>query len=105
MRARQGHYDPVLLDQCFGCMSDFMAAAITKERPVLTLQVRQLAPGDVIVSDVMTREGLTLIRAGSTLTAMMIRRLGNFVELGEAQEPLFVQRPEAVASRVVVSAA
>ncbi|MFZ5495008.1 MAG: HD domain-containing phosphohydrolase [Verrucomicrobiota bacterium] len=93
MRSRKGHYDPVLLEQCFGCMADFMATAITKDRPVLALQIRQLTPGDVVVSDLTIREGLILIRAGSTLTGMMIRRLANFAELGEVQEPVLVQRP------------
>jgi response regulator RpfG family c-di-GMP phosphodiesterase len=104
MRAREGHYDPVLLEQCFGCMSDFMATTITKERPVLTLQIRHLVPGDVLVSDVLMRDGPTLLRAGGTLTAMIIRRLLNFSELGEVQEPIFVQRPENVASRIAPAA-
>lgn len=93
MRARVGHYDPALLEQCFTCMSDFMASVLTKERPVLSLSVKLLAPGDIVVSDIVMREGLTLIRAGSTLTSMMIRRLGNFSELSEVQEPVLVQRP------------
>lgn len=105
MRARQGHYDPVLLEQCFGCMTDFMASAITKERPVLALSIQDLAPDDVVVSDIQTREGLTLIRAGSSLTIMIIRRLLNFVELGNVNEPVFVQRPEAATSRAAISAA
>ena len=71
---------------------------------MLTLPVKQLVPGDVIVSDVLTREGLMLIRAGSTLTAMTIHRLGNFSELGEAQEPVLVQRPEAASSPATITA-
>jgi response regulator RpfG family c-di-GMP phosphodiesterase len=105
MRARQGHYDPTLLEQCFACMNDFMATAITKERPVLTLQIRHLLPGDVLVSDVLMRDGPTLLRAGGILTPMIIRRLGNFSELGDVQEPIFVQRPPAAPSHAVVSAA
>jgi response regulator RpfG family c-di-GMP phosphodiesterase len=105
MRARQGHYDPTLLEQCFACMNDFMATAITKERPVLTLQIRHLLPGDILVSDVLMRDGPTLLRAGGILTPMIIRRLGNFSELGDIQEPIFVQRPATTTSPVVISAA
>lgn len=105
MRARSGHYDPVLLEQCFGCMNDFMVTAITKDRPVLTLPIRDLAPDDIVVSDVQTREGLTLLRAGSSLTLMIIRRLLNFVELGNVNEPVLVQRPEAAPSRTAIPAA
>jgi response regulator RpfG family c-di-GMP phosphodiesterase len=105
MRGRVGHYDPVLLEQCFGCMSEFMVATITKDRPVLSLYIKQLTLGDVLVSDVLTREGLTLIRAGSTLTNMIICRLANFAELGDVQEPLLVQRPDAPGSSAIAPAA
>jgi response regulator RpfG family c-di-GMP phosphodiesterase len=105
MRARKGTYDPVLLEQCFGCMSEFMATAITKDQPVSALQVRHLTAGDVIVSDVQTREGLCLICAGSTLTVMMIRRLLNFVELGDLQDTVLIQRPAATATPAIRPAA
>jgi response regulator RpfG family c-di-GMP phosphodiesterase len=97
MRARPGRYDPMLLEQCFRCMSDFMATTLSNELPVLSLPVRQLAVGDVVVSDVRLHEGLVLIRAGSSLTAMMIRRLSNFKELGDIEDSVLVQRPMAAA--------
>jgi len=91
MLDRPGFYDPHLLEQCFKCFAHFLVTAIGSDQPVRSLHVDQLEPGDVVVSDIMTRRGLTLVGAGSSLTAMMIARLANFREIGDLQEPLLIQ--------------
>ncbi|MFA6288340.1 MAG: HD domain-containing phosphohydrolase [Opitutaceae bacterium] len=75
MRERKGVYDPVLLEACFTCFSDFLANALSAKAPVRCLGVADLRPGQVIVSDLTTPEGLPLVTAGSRLTAMLIERL------------------------------
>jgi response regulator RpfG family c-di-GMP phosphodiesterase len=93
MKARAGYYDPQLLDKCFECFGDFLVNTLSSDRPVLQLALRAVQPDDVVVSDIATRSGFTLVRAGTTLTAMVIARLENFRLLGELHEPLLVQRP------------
>jgi hypothetical protein len=44
-----------------------------------------------VVSDVTTHAGLKLLASGNRLTAMTIRRLAGFAEIGDLQEPLLVQ--------------
>lgn len=98
MQARPGLYDPALLAACFACFDSFLANALVADRPVLSVSVAQLVPGHVAVSEITTRSGLALVGAGHRLTASMIQRVGNFAELGEVREPLFVQAPAAPAS-------
>lgn len=93
MRARNGHYDPHLLDISFVCFPDFLDQAVTADRPVLTLMVDALAAGQIVVSEIATLAGLPLIGAGSRLTAMMLERLRNHARLGDVKEPVFVQNP------------
>jgi response regulator RpfG family c-di-GMP phosphodiesterase len=99
MRARPGDYDPALVDRCFACFPDFLVSAISADRPVLSLAARQLAPGQVVVSDILTREGLALVCAGHQLTASMIERIRNFAELDDLKAPLLVQEPAPAQSR------
>jgi hypothetical protein len=93
MKDRPGFYDPMLLDQCFKCFADFLVASLSADRPVSSLPISKLLPADIVVSDINTRSGITLISAGSTLTTMMIARLENFLHLGELREPFLIQRP------------
>jgi response regulator RpfG family c-di-GMP phosphodiesterase len=93
MNARTGYYDPKLLEKCFECFGDFLSNALSAERPVHQLHLRAVQAGDVVVSDIDTRSGFTLVRAGTVLTAMVIARLENFLQIGELKEPLLVQRP------------
>jgi response regulator RpfG family c-di-GMP phosphodiesterase len=92
MLDRSGYYDPYLLDQCFKCFPDALITAVNAARPVLAHKVADVLPGDVVASDIMTKDGITLVGAGSDLTAMMIARLVNFRKIGALQEPLLVQR-------------
>jgi response regulator RpfG family c-di-GMP phosphodiesterase len=93
MRARVGVYDPTLLTECFACFPDFLVNALAAKHPVLRRATCDLVPGQVVVSDVVTRDGATLLTAGYRLTAAIIQRLSNFAELGEVKEPLLVQDP------------
>lgn len=97
MNARAGYYDPKLLEKCFECFGDFLANTLSADCPVHQLPLRSVQVGDVVVSDLTTRSGFTLVRAGTVLTAMVIARLENFLQLGELPEPLLVQRPAPAA--------
>jgi response regulator RpfG family c-di-GMP phosphodiesterase len=92
MFGRPGYYDPYLLDQCFKCFPDSLIIAVNADRPVLTRSVTDVLPGDIVASDITTRDEITLVSAGSDLTAMMIARLVNFQKIGALKQPLFIQR-------------
>lgn len=91
MQARKGCYDPALLELNFACFPDFLDQALKADRPVRTLTVDRLLPGQIVVSDIVTHEGLPLFAAGHELTDMVIGRLRNHALLGDVKEPIFVQ--------------
>jgi response regulator RpfG family c-di-GMP phosphodiesterase len=95
MQLRKGVYDPALLEKSFLCFPDFLSNAISASQPVLTLAVADLKPGQIVVSDINSRSGTTLLSGGSRLTEMILQRLKNYSSLGEVHEPVMVQNPAA----------
>ena len=91
MRERRGVYDPTLLEICFVCFSDFLANALSSQSPVHSLDVADLQPGQIIVSDLTTAEGLPLVTVGSRLTPMIIERLRTHMEIGSLRGHILVQ--------------
>lgn len=95
MQARAGLYDPALLVHCFECFGTFLINPLSAKLPVLTVHAAQLAPGQVVVSDINANSGVLLIGAGQRLTAAMVHRIRSFVEIGEAKPPFLVQQARA----------
>lgn len=93
MHLRKGLYDPALLEKVFLCFPDFLSNALSASQPVLNVHVAGLKPGQIVVSDINTRSGMTLLSAGSHLTEMIIQRLKNYSSLGDVNEPVLVQDP------------
>lgn len=93
MRSRTGVYDPRLLELCFACFTTFLTASISPDRQVLSLYVKELAVGQVVVSDIRGMENMVLIGAGYRLTPTVLERLRNFDLLGQVQQPVLVQDP------------
>lgn len=91
MKARTGAYDPLLLDKCFQCFEAFLENAISADRPVLSLAVHELVPGQILVSDVKTAGDLLLVAAGNRLTEIMVNRLRNYSTFDTIKEPIYVQ--------------
>lgn len=105
MRRRTGMYDPKLLESCFVCFQAFLANAVSADRPVRTLMIRELSANQVVVSDISTPEGLVLVGAGNRLTPMILERLLNYDGLGEVRQPVFVQDPAPPEAAAAASAA
>jgi response regulator RpfG family c-di-GMP phosphodiesterase len=93
MQLRKGVYDPLLLEKTFHCFPDFLSNALSASQAVLTLHIADLKPGQIVVSDIHTRSGTTLLSAGSRLTEMILQRLKNYSSLGDVDEPVLVQNP------------
>ncbi|MFT3780840.1 MAG: response regulator [Nibricoccus sp.] len=91
MKARSGVYDPVMLDNCFKCFEAFLENSISADRPVLSLQVHELQPGQILVSDVKTAGDVLLVAAGNKLSEIMINRLNNYSTFDTIKEPIYVQ--------------
>jgi response regulator RpfG family c-di-GMP phosphodiesterase len=103
MRMKAGVYDPKLLEICFECFQSFLAQAVSSERQVHSLLIKDLAIDQVVVSNITTRDGHVLVGAGSRLTAMVLKRLANYDELGDVKQPVFVQDPEPIRAAAELS--
>lgn len=95
MRERVGVYDPVLLEVCFACFTDFLTNALSAKAVVRCVGVDELRPHQVIVSDINTSEGLPLVTAGSRLTPMLIERLRAHADIARLGSHILVQDPPA----------
>lgn len=95
MKGREGFYDPRLLDLVFTRFPDFLAQSLSSTLPVLSLPIAQLKSGQIVVSDILTKEGLLLVAAGNRLTGMMLKRLHNYAEIGDVEDSILVQDPTA----------
>jgi len=94
MSKRAGVYDPQVLELCFKYYPEYLSTSISKDKAVKTIDLDSLEPGQALVSDVQTSEGLLLVEAGNWLTAAAIIRIRNFALLGQVTGPLFVQSAE-----------
>ncbi len=95
LRDRRGSYDPALLEQCFECFPTFLSNALSSEIPVVYKHLDELAPGQVLVSEIKLTANVTLVAAGERLTKMIIQRIHNAATLGQVKGPFPVQEPAA----------
>ncbi len=94
MGKRSGYYDPQVLELCFKYYPEYLTTAISKEKPVLALELDSLKPGQVIVSDIYTKTDVLLVEAGNWLTAATIQRIRNYAVLDQVNGPFYVQSDE-----------
>lgn len=93
LRARSGTYDPELL-QAF----EDLVTGQEAESETLALSVRELRPGMILVTDVVSLSGKLLVSRGHEVSVGMLERLRNFAENIGLREPVRVSvarhRPE-----------
>jgi len=92
MQSRLGWYDPALLDavrEHYGVA----VAARDDARMSIAISIRDLAPGMVLRSNIETKEGILILRAGHHITEMNLERIKNFDLISGIKEPLFVEKP------------
>lgn len=92
MQSRLGWYDPALLDavrEHFGVA----VAARDAARQNISIMIGDLSPGMVLHSDIETKDGTLILRAGHHITEMNLERIKNFNLVSGIKEPLFVEKP------------
>jgi response regulator RpfG family c-di-GMP phosphodiesterase len=98
LQARQGWYDPKLLGTvrtCFG-------GAEVKTAPAqenLSLTVKDLKVGMILLSDVLTKDGTMILSAGHQLSMMSLEKIRNFEQVSGIIEPITVEAPEPVKAK------
>ena len=105
MRARVGHYDPMVLDGAIGCFDPQAQSAVSNETPPLPISFKQLNVGLVLASSVETPDGSLIVCAGNEVTQMLLERLRNFSTTIGIKEPIYVQAPIKTAPAPAAKAA
>ena len=90
MKGREGWYDPLVLraaladpeNSCFP--APFFGT-------VRHLSLREVLPGMVLAEDVLTSNGMLIVKAKTQVTAVLLQRLHNFATVSGVKEPLAVE--------------
>lgn len=91
--SRQGWYDPELLAAVRGSFGG-SGPVTAAPRANISISAKDLAPGMVLHSDVLTKDGMLILSAGHLINEMTLEKIQNFERLSGIQEPIFVQSPE-----------
>jgi len=92
MQTRLGWYDPALLD----AVRDYYGLAVAARDVTassISISIRDLSPGMVLHSDIETKDGILILRAGHHLTEMTLEKIKNFELVSGIKEPVFVEGP------------
>jgi response regulator RpfG family c-di-GMP phosphodiesterase len=90
MRQCPGCYDPKVLDFVAAAFDVFVPAESNANPASRPVSFQELRIGQVLMSDVMTRDGMKIIMAGAPVTSVLLAKLRNFASLSGIQEPILV---------------
>jgi hypothetical protein len=93
MQQRMGWYDPRVLDATFACF-DIYLPDISAKSQGQAVAAKDLKVGQVVLTDIQTESGKTLILARSRITPVLLARLANFAKFSPIREPVYIE-PEA----------
>jgi response regulator RpfG family c-di-GMP phosphodiesterase len=91
MRARAGWYDGKVLDAVGTCFNMTPIEATNTIVLPLTVTFAELRVGHVLVSDIVTKDGILIVAAGNHITQPLIQRLRNFASFTGIREPIHIE--------------
>ncbi len=91
LRTRAGWYDPKVLEAALNGLASSAAGLASGKRTLVGVATKELLIGQVLVSDVETREGKLLIAAGNRITETLLERIRNCSKLTAIKEPIYVE--------------
>lgn len=92
MRARDGWYNPAVLD-AFGLELPAAAAASASPAQIVQMPLRDLKAGLTLAEPILTRQGRKLVSTGTTISVPLLIRLRKYSEANNIQEPIGVRVP------------
>jgi response regulator RpfG family c-di-GMP phosphodiesterase len=101
LRQRAGWYDPELLEASIEHLCPRPGGAIEVQNASLAVAFRDLLIGDLLTSNVETKEGVLIVQSGAFVTSTLLERRRNFVLLNPVKEPIKVVRRVAHATQPV----
>jgi response regulator RpfG family c-di-GMP phosphodiesterase len=91
LKKRVGWYDPAVLDAAFLCFAPSARHTKSVERSVCSVAAKDLRVGQILLSDVLMRNGALLIKAGNWVSETILERIRNFAKLNGVREPIQVE--------------
>ena len=88
MQSRKGRYDPALLAVARECFEVTLPASLRASAVPLTL--KDLRPGQLLISEIETDDGVLVIRNGQVISARLLHKLRNFAFTSGIKEPIYV---------------
>ena len=90
MKGREGWYDPLVLKAALADPenSSFPAPFFGTIRH---LTLKEILPGMMLAEDVLTSNGMLIVKAKTQVTAVLLQRLHNFAMVSGVREPLAVE--------------
>jgi response regulator RpfG family c-di-GMP phosphodiesterase len=89
-------YDSTVARALAACSSVLHAKPKAATAGMRSVPLAELAPGFVLLSDIVTQEGTLVMGAGSTLNPTQLQRVRNIAALSRIVEPIAVDIPSAV---------
>jgi hypothetical protein len=104
LQQRMGWYDPRVLDATFACFDIYLPDVSAKSQGQ-AVAAKDLQAGQIVLTDIRTESGKTLVMARSRITPVLLARLANFAKFSPIQEPVYIepQAPTGAASDPVLS--
>ncbi len=90
MQQRTGWYDPRVLDATFACFDVYLPDSSAKCQGQ-AVTVKELRAGHVVLTDVVTESGKTVVLARSRITPVLLARLNNFAKISPIRGPILVE--------------
>jgi hypothetical protein len=88
MLERKGCYDPALLKVAGDCFAISLPSKIAANSVPTT--VNDLRPGQLLVSNIETADGVLVLRDGQVISPKLIHKLRNFAFTSGIREPIYV---------------
>lgn len=94
MEGRKGWYDPELLASVRAISGGAPLDAAKRSSKNVSVGVKDLAPGMILHSNVLTKEGVMILAAGHEINEMTLEKIQNFESVSGIQLPIFVLEME-----------
>lgn len=91
MKAKPDIYDPKIVEVLLVCDQFLPTVKTRKHQGPQSAMLGDLVPDMVLLGDLVTKDGLLVMGAGTRLTAAQIQRIHNFSRLNSVVEPILVE--------------
>jgi len=91
MQNRTGLYDPRVLAAAFACLDIHLPQATPAKWSGHSVAFKDLQTGHVLISNIETSDGMTIVTAGNQISPLLLQKLKNFAAISGIKEPICVE--------------